>query len=263
MASIYWHKQDAGKPLFPDMLWGKPENKQHAGKLLVVGGNEHEFSSPAEAYNEATTAGIGVVKVLLPSALQKTVGTILENGEFAPSTKTGSFAKTALSEWLTLAEWTDSVLIAGDLGRNSETAVVLESFIAKYSGQITLIKDAIDYFSTQANKVVERPDTTLVLSLAQLQKIFSSTKQTHAITFSMTLSQLVESLHDFTIKYPCNIIVEHNGVILVSSEGQVSTTKLEPSETWRVRTSAHATVWWLQNPSKPFEALTTSLIDFI
>jgi hypothetical protein len=27
---------------------------------------------------------------------------------------------------------------------------------------------------------------------------------------------------------------------------------------WRIETAATAAVWWLQNPSKPFEALTTA-----
>ncbi len=241
-----------------DLLWSKPENKQQAGKLLIIGGNTHEFAAPGEAYTEAVKAGVGTAKVLLPSSLQKTLGSVLENGEFAPSNKSGSFSKQAISEWLSFGSWADGVLIAGDLGRNSETAVVLESFVEKYPGLLTITKDAVDYFSHQPLKLLNRPDTAIVLSLAQLQKLCSGAKWLTAITYSMTLQQLVEVLHDLSQAYSCSIITEHNGVIFVAVNGKVSTTKVEENDTWRVQTAANVSVWWLQNPSKPFEALTTA-----
>ncbi len=257
----YWQKQTKDQPLFPDMLWSKPENKQLAGKLLIIGGNTHEFAAPGEAYDEAVKSGVGVAKVLLPSALQKTVGAILENGEFASSTKTGAFDRKALAEWLDWSRWADGVLIAGDLGRNSETAIVLESFAEKYPGLLTITKDAVDYFAHQPLKVLERQHTTLVLSLAQLQKLCTHAKWPQAIVFSMTLQQLVETLHKLTETYAGNIVTEHNGVIFVASRGKVSTTPTKSADSWRVVTAAHASVWWLQNPAKPFEAITTSLLD--
>ena len=42
----YWHKQGT-KPLYPDVIWSKPENKQAAGKLLIIGGHAYGFSAPA------------------------------------------------------------------------------------------------------------------------------------------------------------------------------------------------------------------------
>jgi hypothetical protein len=157
--------------------------------------------------------------------------------------------------------WSDGALIAGDLGRNSETAVVLESFVEKFKGQITITKDAADYFSHQPLKLLEREQTTVVLSLAQLQKFCAGAKWSTPITYSMTLTQLVDALHALTARYPCNVIVEHNSVVFVGVNGKVSTTQIEDSETWRVRVAAHASVWWLQNPDKSFEALTTAVVQ--
>lgn len=257
----YWHKQSGGKPLFSDLLWSRPENKLHAGKLLIVGGNLHGFAAPAEAYNVATKARVGVAKVLLPGALQKTVGKVLENGEFAPSNTSGSFAKSALAEWLSYAMWADGILVAGDLGRNSETAIVLESFLEKTSQLITITKDAVDYFAGQPLKLFSRQQTTIVLSIAQLQKLCTTAKFAAPIRFSMTAIQLVESLHLLTTKYPSSIITNHNNIVFVAHGGQVSTTPVPESETWRVTTAAKAAVWRLQNPTKPFEAMTTSLLE--
>lgn len=262
MQRDYWHKQTGDTPLFPDLLWSRPENRQHAGKLLIIGGNLYGFAAPAEAYQESLRAGVGVARVLLPDALQKTVGRTFAAGEFAPSTPSGSCSQKALAEFLSLSNWGDSVLLAGDLGRNSETAILLESFAEKFIGQLTITKDAADYFTSTPQKILERPDTTLVISLAQLQKLSSSAKFPLAFTFGMDLLHLVETLHEFTEKYQANIIVKHLDNIFVAASGQVSSTKFtEDTEIWRVQTAAHASVWWLQNPAKPFEALTCAVYE--
>lgn len=254
-----WHKQTT-EPLFPNLLWSRPENKQHAGKLLIIGGNLHGFAAPASAYQVASKAGIGVSKVLLPDALQKTVGRILDNGEFAPSTPSGSFSKQALASWLDWAGWSDAVLLAGDLGRNSETAVAIESFVAKIVKQVTVTKDAVDYFYADPNKVLNRPNTTLILTLAQLQKLARHSQYPEAVTFGMGLAQLVDWLSGFSQAHQANFITYHNETIFVAVNGEVSTTHVGEKESWRVNTAASAAVWWLQNPSKTFQALTTSLL---
>lgn len=261
MEREYWQRQDGARPLFPDLLWSRPENRSAAGKLLIIGGNAHEFAAPGEAYNEALKAGIGTARVLLPDALQKTVGPVLEAGEFAPSTKTsGSFSQKALDEFLMQANWADCVLLAGDFGRNAETAVLFEKFLGHFSGQATLTKDACDYASSAPHAVLKREDTLLVLSLSQLQRLAVAAKTPTAITFGMDLLRLVEWLHDFTLSFAPFIITKHLDTIFVAVNGQVSTTKLaEDVDIWRVKTAAHAAVWWLQNPTKPFEALTTAI----
>lgn len=256
----YWQKQTADKPLFPDLLWSRPENRVHAGKLLIVGGNAHGFAAAAEAFNEATKAGIGTARVLLPDSLQKTVGRVLEAGEYAPSTPSGSFSQRALAEMLAMSQWSDGVLLAGDLGRNSETAILLEKFSTMYQGQLTITKDAADYFAN-AEKLINRPDTLLVISFAQLQKLATTVRFPQAFTFDIGLLRLIEMLHDFTAQYQTAIITRHLDNIFVAVNGSVTTTRLEsPTKVWRVKTAAHATTWWLQNPSKPLEALTTSLV---
>jgi len=260
MQSEYWHKQASDKPLFPDLLWSRPENRQLAGKLLIIGGNLHGFAAPAEGFQEATKAGVGVARVLLPEALQKTVGSAFEAGEYAPSTPSGSFSQKSLNEFLQASQWAESVLLTGDLGRNSETAILLEKFAEKYAGPLAITKDAADYFTGIPQKVLHRPDTLFVVSLAQLQKLASSAGFTKPFTFNMDLLRLVETLHEFTSTYATSIVVKHLDTLYVATGGEVSTTKLaEDKETWRVITAAHAAVWWLQNPGKPFEALTTAV----
>lgn len=261
MQNSYWHKQTIEQPLFPDLQWSRPEHKAQAGKLGVIGGNIQGFAAAAEAFAVASTAGVGSARVLLPDSLQKTVGRIFDVGEYAPSTPSGSFSQQASAAVLELAHWADAVLVAGDLAHNSETAILLEKFVQDYTGQLTLTKDAVDYFTATPKSLLERPDTLLVLSLAQLQKLAISAHFTSAFTFDMDLLRLIDTLRAFTMHYKLYIIVKHLDTILVSVNDQISTTKLsDDAPTWRVKTAAQASVWWLQNPTKSFEALTTAII---
>ena len=229
--------------------------------MLIIGGNAHGFAAANEAYIQASKAGIGVARMLLPDSLHKLLGRGFAAGEFAPSTPSGSFSQRALAEALAMANWADGVLIAGDLGRNSETAILLEKFISKYTGQLTITKDAADYCLTSPAGCIDRPDTTLVISMAQLQKLGIQSKFRPAFMFDMDIIRLVAALHEFTIQHPVNIVVKHFDTIFVAVEGKVSSTKRPVDETiWRVKTAASASTWWIQNPSKIYEALTTSAL---
>ncbi len=264
MEREYWLRQTTDKPLFPELEWSRPENKLHAGKLLIVGGHLHGFAAPAEAYAAAVKAGIGTARVLLPQAIQKIVGTFLENAELAPSTPSGSFGQKALDELLSLSSWSDGVLFAGDLGRNSETAILLEKFLTKSPLPVTLTKDAVDYVTSAPHAVVQRPNTTLVLSLSQLQRLAVATKTTQAVTFGMDFLHLVEWLHEFTAPHAPAIVVKHHHQILVAVDGRVSTTTLSSEwPIWRVAVAAHVTTRVLQHPgaSQRFAALTTGVLD--
>ena len=262
MSHTYWHKQTLDKPLFPDLLWSRPENKRQAGKLLIIGGNAHGFAAAGEAYVETTKTGIGTARVLLPDSLQKTVGRVFEAGEYAPSTPSGSFSRQALAELLAMSAWADATLLAGDFGRNSETAILLEQFITKYQGRLALAKDAVDYFIKAPAGLLNREETLLILSFAQAQKLGANSSSAIALSFDMDFLRLIDTLREFSRQHQIALIVKHLETIFVAVDGQVSTTKLVTDQPiWRVPTAARATVWWLQNPSQPFEALTTSLIQ--
>jgi NAD(P)H-hydrate repair Nnr-like enzyme with NAD(P)H-hydrate dehydratase domain len=262
MQNEYWHKQTPEHPLFPNMLWSQPENKNQAGKLGIIGGNVQGFAAAAEAYAAALDAGVGSVRVLLPDSLQKTVGKFFAVGEYAPSTPSGSFSQQSLVDFYEMAEWADAIIIAGDLARNSETAIVLEKFLGTYNGQLSLTKDAVDYFTSAPKSLLSRTSTLLVLSFAQLQKLAVSTRSPKAFTFEMDLLRLIDTIHEFATQHNLNIIVKHLDTIVIASDGQVSTTKM-PSDIkkWRVSTAAQASVWWLQNPTKSFQALSTAIIQ--
>lgn len=256
----YWLKQTK-EPLFPDILWSRPETKSGSGKLAVIGGNAHAFGAPGIAWNTANESGVGVVKVLLPDAIKKTVRYVLPEADFAPSNPSGSFSKQAMSDMLSIASWSDATIIAGDLGRNSETAVLLEEFVQKYSGLLTVTQDAVDYFKTLPKQLFARQNTFVALSLSQLQKMFINLPVITPITYSMTELQLAEALHELTKQenVKAALATKLNDTFFLSYNGQVVTTEMT-EQTWRVKTAARGTVFWLQNPTKPLESIASSLI---
>lgn len=256
----YWHKQNAEKPLFPDLIWSRPEHTSHAGKLLIVGGNSHGFAEPAEAFAEAFHAGAGSVRIVLPDAVRKTAGAILPELEYAPSTPSGSFAQSAAGELLNLAAWSDGTLLAGNFGQNSETAIVVETFAAKYQGLLTVAKDAADILIS-STALLTTPDRLYVVTMSQLQRLAMRLHVHEPMTSQIDLLQLIERLHNLTEQHPIAVITKHVDQLMVAVNGQVSTTKLSPKNKWTVRTATHAATWWLQNPSKPFEALTTAIYE--
>lgn len=256
----YWQKQDLKEPLFKDLLWSRPEQKSQAGNLLIIGGNAHAISAPGEAFTIADKQGIGTAKVIVPTATKKLFGkptpVVLE---FVDSTPSGSFSTKALAQIQSYVAWSDAALFAGDIGRNSETAILLEKLL-NISKPYIFTRDAADYFMEYPAPVVEREQTLLVLSFAQLQKYATHSNFKIAFTYSMDLMAIVQALHDFSSTAKCYFVTEHKGVIIIAAGGQVITTVLptEPPK-WRLKTATAMSVWWLQNPSKPLEALSTAI----
>jgi ADP-dependent NAD(P)H-hydrate dehydratase / NAD(P)H-hydrate epimerase len=257
----YWHKQTADKPLFPDIEWNKPEQRSLAGRLAVIGGNKLGFAAAALSYSEALKSGVGECRVVLPDALKKAVPTAITDTVFVPTNQSGGINKDAESELLGVASWASGLLLIGDAGRNSETAIVYETLLQKYSGQAVITRDAVDLLRANAQLLVDRPDTMLVISFAQLQKLFQAVYYPKTLLFKMQLLNFVEALHKFTITYPVTIVVLHQEQLLVASGGEVTTTPWgNPMAIWRGSVATKAAAYWLWSPTKPLEAATASLL---
>lgn len=257
----YWRKQTADSPLFPDIEWSKPERRDQAGRLGIIGGNKLGFAGVAEGYSTALGAGAGAVKVLLPDVLKKTIPPAITDMVFAPTTPSGSLAKDAVPDMAALGEWATGILLVGDAGRNSETAIAYEQFIEQYQGPLTITRDAFDLIKNNPMKLADRPDTLLVLSFAQLQKLFQGVYYPKVLTFSMHLTALVEAIHKFTITYPVTLLVLHKDHLIASHAGNVTSTDWQnPMAIWRGQVVAKAATYWLWNKTMPLEAITTSIV---
>lgn len=257
----YWKKQTPEAPLFPNVAWSKPEQRSAAGKLAIIGGNKLGFAGVAEAYTSSLEAGVGQVCVLLPDVLKKALPKTITEALFADTNPSGSLSKDAAPDLHALGTWADGALLIGDAGRSSETAILYEQFIQDYAGKLVLTRDAIDLVKNASQLLVDRPDTLLVCSFAQLQKLFQSVYYPKVLTFSMQLTNLVEALHKFTITYPVTIAVLHKEHFIVAHSGDVVTTPWENAMMiWRGQAAAQIASYWLWNPKQPLEAAATALV---
>ncbi|HEX8389946.1 MAG TPA: hypothetical protein VF597_00830 [Candidatus Saccharimonadales bacterium] len=252
----YWQIQEAGTALFPDIQWNKPEQRAHAGRLAIIGGNKLGFVAVRDAYEVSHKLGAGQIRAVLPDVLRAVVPPAVADAVFLPSNKSGGFARQALPEFEAACAWADLCLLIGDAGRNSETAMALERLV---DGRVVITRDAVDLLLPAAAKVVANPQATFVVSFAQLQKLFQSVYYPRILSFSMQLQQLVETLHKFTTTYPCTIVTYHQTQLVVAHDGHVVTQAFDqPMAIWRGVTAARVSAYLLWNPTKPLEAIATS-----
>ncbi|HRJ06481.1 MAG TPA: hypothetical protein PK096_02335 [Candidatus Saccharibacteria bacterium] len=260
MEHTYWQKQIPSKPLFPNIEWSKPERRDQAGKLAIVGGNKLGFAAVAENYQLALETGIGQARVLLPDCLKNTVPPTLVDVIFAACTSSGGLSREATPELRAVSDWADGVLLIGDAGRNAETALVYEQFLQDYDGPVTVTRDAIDLIKNNPRLLAERSSTILVASFAQLQKLFQGVYYPKVLTFNMQLLQLVEALHKFTTTYPCTIMTLHKDTMVIAHSGNVVTQPWDnPMAIWRGSVATQTVCYWLWHIDKPLETAAASL----
>jgi hypothetical protein len=252
-----WLKQTPDKPLFPDVLWSRPENRRRAGKLLIIGGHMQSFNAVSEAYSAALKAGIGTVRVVVPDSLRKMLVKLFPEAEYAASTPIGSFSRQALGELLEASRWADGVLLAGDFGRNSETAVLLDGFIDKYKGLLAMAGDSVDYFLKHPAKLTSRPQTLILAEPDQLQKLAGPS----LIKQSADLVPFLQQLSEWVSQTDLSVITVHSNHAITGYKGQVSTSPVNITETGP-KLAAYATVWLLQQPERVFEALTSAIYSY-
>jgi hypothetical protein len=249
----YWQKQGE-KPLFEDLVWSRPENKKYAGKLLIIGGQAGEFSHVASAFESAQKAGAGSIRVLLPESLRK-LAQIIPEVEFAPANKSGSFARNALAEWFDASEWADHVLLAGDFGKNSETTTIIDGFLLRGNRAATLNLNSLSSSGVPLEQLVKMP-ITLVIDRSLLQKIGTSIGLTVPIKSTTPAIQLAEIIHQISQGNTANLVIQDEEQTWVASGGNIVSTKSKPIDNTKL--SAASSVWLMQNPAKPLEALATA-----
>lgn len=257
----YWQKQDPIKPLFPDIEWNKPEQRSRAGKLAIIGGHSGGFVALAESYQTALEIGAGQVRVILPDSLKKVIPPTITDALLVPSNPSGGFSKEAKTEFMAASHWADVLLLIGDTGRNSETAMLYESLLRETAQPLVITRDALDLLKNASSLMVEREKSVLVVSFAQLQKLFQAVYYPKVLALSMQLTSLIDALHKFTITYPTTIVTYHSDTIIIAHNGDIITMPwTHPMALWRGSTATRAACYLLWSPAKQLEAIASSLL---
>ena len=253
-----WQKQ-TDKPLFPDLIWSRPENKKYAGKLLIIGGQAGEFSHVASVFESAQKAGAGSIRVLLPESLRR-LAQIIPEVEFAPASKIGSFAKNALGEWFDASEWANHVLLAGDFGKNSETMTIIDGFLLRGTRPTTLNLNSLASVGINFEQLLNLP-ITLVINRAILQKVGTSLGLSVPILSTTPAIQLAEIIHQISQGHKANLVIQDEEQVWVAVAGNITSTRSKQIDNTKL--SAACAVWLMQNPTKPLEALATACFESI
>ncbi|MBL8159703.1 hypothetical protein JNJ66_04550 [Candidatus Saccharibacteria bacterium] len=251
----YWLRPKPGERAFAHLEWEKPERRDQRGRLATIGGTKLGFAAVATSYQESLEAGAGEVRAVLPDALQPMLGRVISSGIFTPSNKIGAFAAQAEQDMRAAAGWADMLLLPGDAGRNSETAICLEHLLSGSDTPAVITRDAIDLLRANPQVLLDREKTALVVSFAQLQKLLQSVYFPRSIVFSMHLSQLVEVLHKASLSYPAMLVTYHSEQLVIALDGKVASLGYDmPMRIWRGSTASALAVALMQHPGKWFEA---------
>lgn len=225
----YWQKQK-NKPLFPAVDTWQPEQRRYAGKLLIIGGNKGAFFSVAKAMEVANKMGVGELRIVLPDSLRGQLPKIPEI-YYAKAEASGAFGKSAMAELREQLEWAEAILIVGDLGRNAETSVLFANFMKLCDKPVFASRDAIDVLTPDAiNWMMRDEPTVLFLTISQLQKLLRTLYYPKVVTLSMPMSQLIETLHKFTLSYSVSLLTFYQGQIIVARDGQVISSEIGDTE---------------------------------
>lgn len=255
----YWQRQ-SDKPLFPDIEWEKPEQRALAGKLLIIGGNQSGFAAVETAYSEAKKAGAGEVRVALPRSLKKHFENQPYDIIFLDESETGGISQDSIPDLQAACDWADMTLFIGDAGRGSETSVVYEELVHSKQSQV-ITRDAFDLVKNSWANLLQDDKKILIITLAQLQKLSLSAYYPKVILFSMQLTNLVETLHKFTLTYRASLVVYHQGQLIVAKAGRVTSTKWDnPNLIWRGVVASKISVYAMHHPHKLLEATTSALL---
>lgn len=259
----YWQRQDK-KSLFPAVDVERPEQKQLAGKMLIIGGNKTAFYAVSSMAEKANKIGIGEISIVLPDSLKAKIPRI-NDMIFMPSEVSGGFSKEAIRVTILATENADYVLVAGDLGKNAETATFLTEVIKTQEKPTLLTRDAIDLVATNSADWLSRENMNLCATLPQLQKIFKAVYYPKMLTLSMPTNQLVETLHKFTITYPVLIVTLHNEQIVVAKNGEVVTTAMKDTEytpisIWSGDLASKIAAYQIWNRGMDFEAAVSAVL---
>lgn len=258
-----WLKQTVATPLFDKLLWSRPENKLHSGRVLVIGGSLGGFSKTVSSYSKLLSAGVGQVTVLLPKAVQKIIGHISSDVIYCPSTDSGSFSSESFAEMLDLSTSADGILLSGEFSNNSQTLVTIEKLVSSVASPIIVANDSFDLLLHYEENLIKKDNFVYVGSLERIQKLLTKLKSAKPITSNLALSNLVEVLKEFTVDNRLAIATTHLDYVIVAVDGKVVTTRIESGKDHTVDGLVHHVVCWVvQNPNQKLEALSCAAVTY-
>lgn len=249
---------------YKDLYFNIPE-EQKMGVVSVIGGNGQNFRSVVKTAEFLTNNfPLKEVRVVLPDSLKSKLPP-LDNFVFLKTTEVGSFSDA--EELKAVVNGTDFALLIGDLSKNTVTTRAVSSALINSDKPIILTRDAVDLAAEEnTERILMRENLTIFGATAQWQKVLKSVYYPKMLTLSQSLVQVAEVFHKFTLSYPTQVIILHEGQILISKNGVVKVVPLEktgfsPLTIWGGEAAAKIMALNLYNPDKFVESSAAALFS--
>ncbi|HUC19978.1 MAG TPA: hypothetical protein VMR98_00590 [Candidatus Polarisedimenticolaceae bacterium] len=250
-------ERQTDSPLFPDILWNRPAMKSRGGRLLVLGGQTHQFNNLQATYEVAEAAGIGEVDIVMPDSLRATAGRS-GLGRFVPSSPSGSLGKAALGEILHLAGETDAVVIGANLTNNAETGMMIESLIRELDTRVIITEEAFEILQFHPELITGNPKALVVTTMRGLFDLANHHRMPIAIKPNAGVIGKLEILQQLASISKSQYLV-FDREVMVAAEDKLSLTPLQTSlASLPAAAIGVAATFWVQQPGKLFQTLTTA-----
>jgi NAD(P)H-hydrate repair Nnr-like enzyme with NAD(P)H-hydrate dehydratase domain len=233
--------------LYPDLFWSRPVTAAAAGRLLVVGGSAGEFSSLQQVHLWSTSLGVGECRIIVPDSLASRIGTS-PDVEFAASTPTGSLARAAAEQIVSLADQADAILLGLNWSNNSESTILLETLFRQLRLPLIVTQQALHLLPAAIDRHLIVAEWGDLIKLANRWRIPLNFEGSGLLAKVAVVKQIAaEHPADYFIFGP---------EVIVAAAGRISVTP-QPAQN-SVLSVAAASAFAVQYPKQPYQALTTA-----
>lgn len=248
---------------YKDLYWNIPE-EQKKGAVAVIGGNRAIFRTVVKtAEFLLNNFPLKDVRTVLPDTLKSKLPAF-DNLVFLSTTDAGSFKDA--HELRAAIDGADFSLVVGDLSKNSVTAKALSEALLGAKKPVIVTRDAVDLIAeNKPEQILMRENLTIFGSLIQWQKIFKAVYYPKVLMASASLMQVAEAFHKFTLSYPTQVVLVHDGQILICKNGRVAVVSLAQSgysvlTVWSGELAGKIMALNLYNPEKFIEATVAGVM---
>lgn len=249
--------QQRDQLLYPKILWNRPLSRHGAGRLLVVGGYQADFSQPTAIFTLAMAAGAGECIVALPDSLARLL-TGTPSIVFVPSSPSGSLGRDALGQILNAVDDANGVALGANLSNNSETAVLIERLVQETTKPLIIFAEALPALQFNIRLVTARERTLMIVTMPEVFKLAAQLGLSIHIRRDGGLMNKLEIIKIVKEVMAADMVV-YGAETIVAVGHELSVTPTNPVLS-RLPTAYYSvlSVFWLQHSAKPFEALTTA-----
>lgn len=234
------------KNLLAKFAWEKPERKDQAGSLIVIGGVSLKLKEVDTVFKSARACGIGYIYALVPESLAKVFKR--EDPYLVPVNYDGYYGLTesgqkTFSEEFALA---DSLILA-DIGKSSATEHKLALQISKSFKPVIITDSAINLLLSYHAELLTNPRITIILNFQNLQKLIkaSGLQLQSALLSTQNLRSKLELLDQFSSQITANIILIDEGRALSTSGNYYLNLELTKEP---LQLAAHFAAWQIWSP---------------